>query len=206
MYRVDLAGSYVNYGRLLDGLGEPAAALGWYAKAIPILEGVRTQVTHIATAQRYLGIAYWKRAEALTRLARNAEALTDWDRALALDDGSNRAMYRQQRALALARTGDSTQAVAEAEDLTQGDQVSGGSLYDAACICALSSAGVRDDGKRQETYALRAVAMLRRAQATGYFKDSQQVQHLKQDDDLAVLRTRTDFQKLLSDLDVKRHQ
>ena len=80
-------------------------------------------------------------------------------------------MYRQQRALTLARTGDPVRAVAEAEDLTQGDQVSGGSLYDAACVCALSSAGVIDDAKRQESYAARAVAMLRRAQATGYFRD-----------------------------------
>ena len=90
-----------------------------------VLEAVRTQVSHVATAQRYLGIAYWRRAEALMRLARNAEALKDWDRALALDDGSNRPMYRLQRALTLARTGDPVRAVAEAEDLTQGDQVSG---------------------------------------------------------------------------------
>ena len=61
-----------------------------------------------------------------------------------------------------------------------------------------------DDAKRQESYAARAVAMLRRAQATGYFKDSQRVQHLKQDDDLAVLRARDDFQNLLKELDSKK--
>ena len=206
VYRIDLAGSYVNYGLLLAGLGESAAALDWYAKAIPVLEAVRTQVSHVTTAQRYLGIAHWRRAEALMRLSRNAEALKDWDRALALDDGSNRPMYRLQRALTMAHTGDSVRAVAEAEELTQGDQVSGGCFYDAACICALSSAGVIDDAKRKQSYATRAVAMLRRAQATGYFKDSQSVQHLKQDDDLAVLRARDDFQNLLKELDSKKQQ
>jgi hypothetical protein len=140
------------------------------------------------------------------RLARNAEALTDWDRAIALDNGSNRAMYRQQRALTLTRTGDPVRAVAEAEDLTQGDQVSGGTLYDAACIFALSSAGVIDDASRQESYAARAVAMLRRAEGAGYFKDSQRVLHLKLDDDVAVLRSRGDFQILLKELDSKKQQ
>jgi serine/threonine protein kinase len=206
VYRIDLGGSYVNYGRMRDGLGDSAAALGWYTKAIDVLEAVRAQVSHVATAQRYLRTAYGRRAELRMRLARNAEALTDWDRALVLDDGSNRPMYRQQRALTLTRTGDPVRAVAEAEDLTQGDQVSGGTLYDAACICALSSAGVIDDAKQQESYAARAVAMLRRAQANAYFKDSQRVQHLKQDDDLAVLRPRADFQNLLKELDSKKQQ
>ena len=122
------------------------------------------------------------------RLARNAEALKDWDRALTLDDGSNRPMYRQQRALTLAHTGDHVRAVAEAEDLTQGDQVYRRHSLRRRVHLRLSSAAVTDDAKRQESYAARAVAMLRRAQATGYFKDSQRVQHLKQDDDLAVLR------------------
>jgi serine/threonine protein kinase/tetratricopeptide (TPR) repeat protein len=204
VYRIDLAGSYVNFGRLLDDRGESGAALGWYTKAIPVLEAVLTQVSHVSTAQRYLAIAYSRRALTLMRLARHVEALNDWDRALALDNGSNRVMYRQQRALTLAHTGDHIRAVAEAEDLTRGDQVSGGSLYDAACICALSAAAVIDDAKQQEAYAARAVGMLRRAQATGYFNDSQSVQHLKQDDDLAALRARNDFQNLLKELGSKK--
>ena len=164
VYRIDLAGSYVNYGRLLDGLGESATALDWYARAIPVLEDSAHpgfSCRHRPEIPRYR-VLEAGRGASCDSLA-NAEALTDWDRALALDDGSNRPMYRQQRALTLARTGDPVRAVAEAEDLTQGDQVSGGTLYDAACICALSSASVSDDAKRQDSYAGRAVAILRRA-------------------------------------------
>ena len=140
------------------------------------------------------------------RLARNAEALKDWDRALALDDGSNRPMYRQQRALTLARTGDRVRAVAEAEDLTQGDQVSGGTLYDAACICALSSAGVIDDAKRQESYAAQGRRNAPPRPGDRLLQRQPARQHLKQDDDLAVLRARSDFQNLLKELDSVKQQ
>jgi len=203
-YRIDLAGSYVNFGLLLDGRGESAMALDWYAKAIRVLEAVLTQVSHIATAQGYLRNAHWHRASVLMRLARYAEALKDWDRAIALDEGSNRPTFRLSRALTLAHVGDHVRAVAAAEDLTQGDQVSGGTLYDAACVCALSAAAVKNDVKPGENYAARAVALLRRAQATGYFEDGQRLQHLKKDSDLASLRPREDYQTLLKELKAKK--
>ena len=202
-YRLDLAGGYINIGRLLDGSGESATALDWYGKAIPVLEAVLSQVS-LVTAQRYLRNVHWKRAETLMRLARYAEALKDWDRALALDTGSNRPSFRLQRALTLAHVGEPVRAIAEAEDLTRGDQVAGGTLYDAACVCALSSAAVIDDAKRKESYAARAVALLRRASEAGYFKEAQRFQQMKKDSDLAALRPREDFQKLLKELETKK--
>jgi hypothetical protein len=71
-------------------------------------------------------------------------------------------------------------------------------LYDLACVCALASAAVKDDAKRREQYADRAVALLRQAVAAGW-KDAA---HMKKDQDLAPLRDREDFQKLLAELEM----
>src|SRR5439155_909917 len=78
--------------------GEPAAALDWYAKAIATLEPAHQADPRLVTARQFLRNCHSGRAEALVRLDRPAEALTDWDGALALDDGSARTRLRLGRA------------------------------------------------------------------------------------------------------------
>jgi serine/threonine protein kinase len=204
-YRVSLAGSYVNFGITLRDRGEPAAALDWFANAIPLLEAVLAQDSRVAIARQYLRNAHWMRAVALRRLARSAEAVEDIDRALALDDGSARSNLRLDRAAALAaQTGDHATAIAEADEMTRGDKVSASTLYDAARVYALSSAAVKDETPRQESYATQAVALLRRARAAGYFQGGSHVEQLKTDPDLAALRGRADFQALVKDLEASK--
>src|SRR5262249_36091631 len=48
------------------------------------------------------------------------------------------------------------------------------------------------EASRREAYAGQAMALLRRAQAAGFFQDPAQVAHLHQDTDLAPLRPRED--------------
>jgi tetratricopeptide (TPR) repeat protein len=69
-------------------------------------------------------------------------------------------------------------------------------LYDAACVYAMAAALARDDVKQAEQFAARAVELLRQAIRKGY-KD---VAHMKTDEDLAALRGRDDYQKLLGEL------
>src|SRR5262249_16043000 len=57
------------------------------------------------------------RARSLTALGRHPEALAEWDRALALTDATDRARIRAGRAIAVARAGDRSRALAEAEEL-----------------------------------------------------------------------------------------
>jgi hypothetical protein len=81
---------------------------------------------------------------------------------------------------------------------------------DLACVYALSSAAAGKDAalpqvgrdRLREQYAARAVELLGKAQAAGFFKNQASVDQLKKDTDLDSVRSRTDFQKLLGDLDM----
>src|SRR5439155_15050700 len=103
-------------------------------------------------------------------------------------------------ASALLNKGDIKGAIAMADDMAMGEKVAGAMLYNAACIYALSSIAVKADVKRKEQYAVRAVALLRRALATGDLSRAQ-VLHMKTyDHDLDALRSRDDVQKLISEM------
>jgi eukaryotic-like serine/threonine-protein kinase len=79
-------------------------------------------------------------------------------------------------------------------------------LYNAACFRAVAAATFRANGKsataarEADAEADRAMACLKQAVAAGY-KDGAAMQ---KDDDLAALRSREDFKKLVTDLDAKK--
>jgi eukaryotic-like serine/threonine-protein kinase len=197
-YRQDLAGSYVNYGTALRDQGQAEASLAWFAKAIALVEPLVRQEPRLVTERLFLRNAHWGQAEALDRLGRHADALKDWDRALALNAvAAHTFLLRLARARSLARAGQHARAVAEANVLAEAKGVTGKPLYDLACVCALASAAVQDDATLRDQYAARAVALLRQAIAKGY----KNIEQLKKDEDLKALRPREDFQKLLQEVE-----
>jgi hypothetical protein len=92
------------------------------------------------------------------------------------------------------------EAAADVAALTQGPATPGAVLCDSACVCARAAASA-PEGERQEAYAGQALALLRRAQAAGFFKDRAKIERLKKDSDLAPLRQREDFRKLVAELE-----
>jgi serine/threonine protein kinase/tetratricopeptide (TPR) repeat protein len=196
-YAVNLGGSYCNMGAVLSEVGRPEEALTWLAKAIATLGELPTREPGPPTARQFLCNSLVARAQALDKLQRYPEALQDWDRALALEEGPRRVFFRRDRAATLARAGRHAEAVAEANALAEAKDLKGATLYDLACTCALAAAAVKEDAKLQEQYAARAVALLRQAIGKG-IKDAA---HMKKDTDLDALRAREDFRKLLADLD-----
>jgi hypothetical protein len=104
----------------------------------------------------------------------------------------------------LADAGLHARVAAEVEALV-GEKVEGDPLYNLACCLALSVGPARADAALPmdqratlaERYAGRAVALLQRLQANGYFKGPQRVEMLKTDTDLEVLRLRADFREVL---------
>jgi tetratricopeptide (TPR) repeat protein len=200
-YQTALAGSYCNFGILLSTQQRPQDALPWYAKAIRLLEALLERDARLTTERLFLRNSHWSRASALTQLNRYAEALGDWDRAIELSEEPDQPAIRLERALTLARLGDHARAVSETDDLTRSAEMSGAALYDAACVCGLSATAAKEHSEVQEQYALKALALLRRAQSAGFFEDREAVEHLQRDDDLAALRDREDFKKLVIDLE-----
>src|SRR5260370_13793962 len=104
------------------------------------------------------------------------------------------------------KTKDAAGCRATAELWEQLKRTDAGSLYDAACMRAVTAAVLRGTDlksvlqtKEGAAEADRAMAWLTQAVAAGY-KDAA---HMKRDTDLDALRDRPDFQKLLAGLEAK---
>jgi tetratricopeptide (TPR) repeat protein len=213
-YTVSLAASYsAEANRLRDG-GQAADSLEWYGRAIGLLENVLKAEPRHDHAREELCTAYWGRATALSKqLNRHAEALPDWERARALDNGEYGDRIRVHQAITYARLGKHARATADVRALesraASEHKTLEGETYDVmAHVYALSASAAAADrtlsgaerARLSSEYAARAVNLLQRLRAQGHFKDREQVEHLKSTPELEVLRGRQDFQKLLRDL------
>jgi hypothetical protein len=103
-----------------------------------------------------------------------------------------------QRGVTLAKAKRVPEALAAVEPLVESPTAAGSVLYRAACVHALASAAER--GVKAEAHARRSVELLVRAQRGGLFRDAAAIGSLTADEDLAPVRTRTDFQKLLAEV------
>jgi hypothetical protein len=109
----------------------------------------------------------------------------------------------------LAHLGQHDQATAEATKVLLEKSLDGYNLYNLACIFTVSSAAAHKDvnlssaerDKQSEQYAARAVNLLTRAQTAGLFALAANVQNLKKDKDLDPLRSRTDYKKLVAEIE-----
>jgi tetratricopeptide (TPR) repeat protein len=205
-YAVSLGGSYCNFGLVLTEGGQPAQALEWYAQAIRVLQQALDRTPDVR-AREFLRKSHANRAVALGRIGRHAEAVPDWDRAIALDEGPQRPTDRLLRACALAHCGEGTQATREATEVLQASIPGADLLYEAACVYALVAAHAekaprppQTSSLRAEQHARRAMALLRDAVAKGY----RDVAHLRRDPDLDRLQVRADFQQLVADLEARQ--
>lgn len=147
---------------------------------------------------------YAGRAHAYALLRRHADALRDWDEAIACD-WEYLPTLRAYRAISLARLGHIEHAASEADRLSQEQPKTGSLLYNLACVHAVlaevstqdSTTILPEQKKRQEIHAAQAVELLRQAAHLGYFRNSNRLDYLKRDPDLDALRQREDFRRLL---------
>jgi hypothetical protein len=102
-----------------------------------------------------------------------------------------------RRAACRVRAGQVDAATREAEQVAKNANAL--TLYYAACVFALAAARPGETGGSvsKESWAKRAVALLRQAVA----RDGKLAELLKRDDDLQALRQRHDFKKLLAELE-----
>jgi serine/threonine protein kinase/tetratricopeptide (TPR) repeat protein len=183
-------------------LGRHADALKLYGEALA-LHRAKLGPDHPATL-----FSMWGVAHTLVRLGRGAEAVPVIDECArhapaAVGGPQLRRCLTHLRLRHFQKAGDAagcrqTAAMWEASKRTDAD-----GLYHAARLWAVTAAVTRAAdpspaaGKWADAEAERAVAWLRQAVAAGY-KDAA---HLKQDRDLAALRGRTDFTKLVTTLE-----
>jgi predicted Zn-dependent protease len=127
------------------------------------------------------------------RLRQYAEAVKDWDMAVALSSKPEEPVARAARATARINAGQVAEAVAEVAELSKTLSWHASQWYEFARVCAVAS-GKGADSKR--AYADRAMQLLWQAVQAGY----RDVAHMQKDAALDPLRTREDFQKLLAEL------
>ncbi|WP_165228142.1 serine/threonine-protein kinase [Aquisphaera insulae] len=84
---VQLGGSYGNLGQVASYRRDYPASLDWAERSRKVLEGVLKDEPRHALARRYLRNAHGLKGTALGALGRHAEALPEWDAALARQEG-----------------------------------------------------------------------------------------------------------------------
>jgi tetratricopeptide (TPR) repeat protein len=204
-YASDLSSGYCNLGHIVRDTGHPREALGWYGRAIDRVTGVLAKEPRDSAARRIAADAYRSRALALAHMGKHGDSIADWDQAMVFNEDSLRVVLRSMRAESLAHAGRYREAVAEAKELSRRPPGGKNACYNLACVCAVAAAAAAVDQKapaamRQELsncYQAESLALLRRAESDGLFKERAAVDYLEKDSDLAILRTRADFQAWL---------
>jgi eukaryotic-like serine/threonine-protein kinase len=190
-HAVDIAGILGDLGMVKSRAGKSQEALDLYARASSILEGVLHANANYGVARKSQAEIHARRANALGRLKRNAEALQELDRSLALATGKARDEYRADRACTLMHLGRSADALRDAAELEASPSLGGTALCRLADVHALAASGKND----QQT--ARALELLSKAKAAGYFTDPTNVTAVKEDEDLGDVRSRPEFRSLI---------
>jgi tetratricopeptide (TPR) repeat protein len=210
-YRQDLARSHNNLGALLAERGKRAEAEAALRQALSIQEKLAADFPTVPQYRIHLGGSQVNFGNLLRDNHQPQQALDWYGKAMATlesvlrqvkgDVTARHFLHNAQwgRALSRVALGQVDAAIQDAEELAK--DADANYLYDAACVFALA-AGRRDEtgsSVSKEQCAQRAVALLQQAVAKGY-KDADEMQ---KDNDLKALRQRSDFQKLLAQLQKK---
>lgn len=204
LYSVELGRILAYLGNIARDGGQLEQSLEHYTQAIGLLKSASDKEHRRATS--FLASAKLDHAEALTRLGKHEQGQAEWSQACELDTS---VFWRNSlaRAEKLARAGDHLLASGKAFLLAKERSISSGRRFALAAVYALSAAAAHKDRqldpaqreKLAADYAARAVALLAKAYANGYFQKAENLQRLKSDRRLDPLRAEEEFQKLLSE-------
>jgi tetratricopeptide (TPR) repeat protein len=144
------------------------------------------------------------RGHALTGLGKYRESVEEWRVVMNLSGQDVVTESRVGLAFALLGAGEFEQAVAEAQKVKAGDNVSAVECYNLACIFARAAAACGNTRVPQDertrcalSYSSDALGWLKAAAERGCFPDPAIREHAKKDPDLAILRDRPEFGKII---------
>jgi len=193
----------------MDNLAETYYALGRDGDACKLHEEILTlRIAKLGIDHPDTLLSKWRVAKSLVKLERAAEAVPIIDECLQQAAGKDvdpRLVpgLADLRLRHFEKKKDAAGCRATAELWENLERMDADSLYQAACFRAVTAAVTRATDKSQaaasqaDAEVERALAWLKQAVAAGY-KD---VAHMKEDQDLGALRERTDFRRLLAELE-----
>lgn len=208
-FRVDLAGSYGNMASHVRRVRSAEESLEWTARALSTLEPALKQDPGYLPARTLLFDTLMGRGYALVNLDRHEDAAKEWRRAVEISEGQPHISMRLYRPFVLVHLAEHARAAAEVEALLAEGHGHGRNLFLFACAHSLCSAVAAADArlplpareKLADKYGGRAVELLRKARAVGYFQDPGHLTRLKESKHLKRVSSRSDFQGLLAELE-----
>ena len=201
-FAIGCAAAEGNLAQVLRDRGKTEEALEAVTSAVGRLEKLLREEKRYGPARAMLFPSYAERAQLHARLGRHAEALADWQKALAGPPHPRRGDWLVLHALTLARLGEHEQAIEAAGKM--GRPRTPPELYNLTCIRATCSAAALADGRlplgermaRAAVHASAALELLRQARAGGFFRTPANRELLRTDTDLEPLRPQEDFRRL----------
>jgi tetratricopeptide (TPR) repeat protein len=153
------------------------------------------RVTSDEQGRKLAAAIHVSRAKSLSALDRAGEAITHWDLAIGFDREDS-ASLRIHRAYDLARAGRTADAANVIREISSRPELKPGELRAAAGVLAQCAGATAGDSAPSHDLADQAIELLRRAIARGY----RNVGSWEQDGDLAVLRPRPGFDRLIKEI------
>jgi tetratricopeptide (TPR) repeat protein len=195
--------------------GRPAEAEPLLLDGVAACEELVRDVPNFFPYRTYLQSGYAFLAPLYEQTGRRAQAEAVWQKAADSLEETARAFpkfapfaaaaaynARVQKWLLAVRRGEHAAVMAEVGRLESRKDLAGPHAYNLACVAAVASAAARPDARLAEEYARRAMVLLGRAEAGGYFRQPGALKHARNTDtDLDPLRQRSDFRELMDRLE-----
>jgi serine/threonine protein kinase/tetratricopeptide (TPR) repeat protein len=220
-YHHSLARTYYELGRLyFNNTKQMETAEAAFQQALQSFEKLAQEhpdvlgfTYEVGRTDRYVGLTEDSLGRAGAALASFDKAIKNLEQVVGRGYAPARTdllSSRANRAAILAKQGQYVQAADEGNALAGQEGVDASSLYNIACLFAVSSAAAGKDAKLSAAdrtklkaqYADRSMDLLRQAAGKGL----QDAPMLEGDPDLTPLRSREDFQKLVQELKQKSKQ
>ncbi|HJT34227.1 MAG TPA: serine/threonine-protein kinase [Pirellulales bacterium] len=193
--RINLAGSCCNLANAIRDQGQAADSLAPFARGAEVIERVLGEKPENPTARLFLRNICFGRALALDTLDRHAEAADGWRRAAELDSGDARAYFRLKFSEALARAGEHVRAANEAAALAAAKDPATDTIFRLASVFSLCVRAADDDATAANQYGERAVELLTRLRAAGFFSQAANIDELRRNRAFDSVRDRDDFRQ-----------
>jgi eukaryotic-like serine/threonine-protein kinase len=202
----------INWAYVQMGAGKQQEALAGLARSVTMLEEALQREPKDALLRDRLYRTHGVRGQVYEGQQQFAEAAVEFQHVVELSPDPATADYnRLFLAINHARAGQYSLAVEVLEDWNTraGPTTPPEQLLHCVAVYCIALEALRTDTRlpssereaRTERFASRAVALLRKLQEGGYFKDPGHTAALRADEDLRALCDRADFRKLLTELE-----
>jgi tetratricopeptide (TPR) repeat protein len=200
-YMATLAMTQVQQGLVLLRTKQPSQALASLETGAAAFEELLVNTPKMLPYRFQLLTTYETLADLRLQFKQPARAAAALQRAVTLAEGSSFTWLTPEvermriRCLVIqARQGEVETTLAAAGPLAEKKSLTGENAYDLACVYALAATNQRT---RKDALLERALALLTRADAAGYFGAKDRIEQARKNGDLEPLHARHEFKKLM---------